>query len=559
MPWPGHLADGGPPFGAAQINPIIDAIKVAGGGRNGNGYDLDSNGSVAVVRLTDTYSGKALMVFADGLDFVTQAQGVTPLPGAGSIAQFGVTTSGGTMTGGSSTTATLTPVPLGVNGADVGHRIYISGGTGTAEAVLITGGTAVSGASSGTLTFTPANSHSGAWKLGSATDGVAEVIYAAAGAGNAEVCLAGGGYTFHAKLTTPPYANGNITLRGSGIATTYIARAQDYPTGDLIYFEPTGSGINIRDLDIQNGGVGTLINNTSGAAIHFKNAGTVASLIENVRVINGYQGIYLEDSSQVTIAHCWYVQTAAYWTAAYPSQDGILITGTVTANKIINFECIGLLSTGNQTANGIHIQGSDGLVIIGGGLTSQVGINIDGQGSARMANITIIGVIIDDTKLFGIAINGTPPSGTGVAISAHGCKIAAYASNVNGSYGVAVLSNGYDFLDFGDNHISGYKYGGYYLSGSTSTAVTVNGGQLIGNGDIGGSPAGCGMVLVGATGLMISAVRATNQSGRAQQYGIAINGACTGLIAVCNLRGNGVAGTLDSGTGGGYTLSNNIN
>src|SRR5215472_3634692 len=45
---------------------------------------------------------------------------------------------------------TLAPVPAGVNGTNSNHYLYISGGTGAAEAVLITGGTAVSGAASGT-------------------------------------------------------------------------------------------------------------------------------------------------------------------------------------------------------------------------------------------------------------------------------------------------------------------------------------------------------------------------------------------------------------------------
>ncbi len=38
-----------------------------------------------------------------------------------------------------SNTKTLTPCPLGLNGTDTGRYIYISGGTGTAEAVLSTG------------------------------------------------------------------------------------------------------------------------------------------------------------------------------------------------------------------------------------------------------------------------------------------------------------------------------------------------------------------------------------------------------------------------------------
>lgn len=71
---------------------------------------------------------------------------------------------------------TLAPVPKGVNGTDTGHYLYISGGAGTTEAVLITGGTAVSGQPSGTVIVNCANAHSGAWTITSATGGIQEAI-----------------------------------------------------------------------------------------------------------------------------------------------------------------------------------------------------------------------------------------------------------------------------------------------------------------------------------------------------------------------------------------------
>ncbi len=71
---------------------------------------------------------------------------------------------------------TLTPVPVGINSTDLNHYVYISSGTGTPEAVLITGGTAVSGAASGILTFTTVNTHTGAWSITSATAGIAEAL-----------------------------------------------------------------------------------------------------------------------------------------------------------------------------------------------------------------------------------------------------------------------------------------------------------------------------------------------------------------------------------------------
>ena len=88
---------------------------------------------------------------------------------------FSPQTPGGSLSIGSNT-ITLTPCPLGVSGSDASHYLYIQHGTGTAEAVPITGGTCASGAATGTLIITAANTHSGAWTIESATNGQAEAV-----------------------------------------------------------------------------------------------------------------------------------------------------------------------------------------------------------------------------------------------------------------------------------------------------------------------------------------------------------------------------------------------
>jgi hypothetical protein len=98
-------------------------------------------------------------------------------------------------------TATLAPVPAGVNGADSSHNLYISDGSNS-EVVTITGGTAVSGAASGTITFTTANAHNNtAWTLGSATAGIKEA---------SEYLVSGG--TIHVPA-------GNSTMRAAAAIT----------------------------------------------------------------------------------------------------------------------------------------------------------------------------------------------------------------------------------------------------------------------------------------------------------------------------------------------------
>ncbi len=135
---------------------------------------------------------------------------------------FPAQTPGGTLSSGVGATVTLTPVPLGVNGADTGHYLYITGGTGAAEAVLITGGTATSGASSGTVIFTPANSHSGAWTIVSATQGIQEAI-SYLPSGITQVWVPAGTITLNADLSYAGKTNAAIVFNpGTVLAGTGI-------------------------------------------------------------------------------------------------------------------------------------------------------------------------------------------------------------------------------------------------------------------------------------------------------------------------------------------------
>ena len=86
-------------------------------------------------------------------------------------------TAGG-LVAGTQATITLTPCPAGIdtsNNANGPYGVYISG-TGTAEAVAVTGGSCTSGASSGTIIFKPGSSHGAGFTVGSASGGNQEAI-----------------------------------------------------------------------------------------------------------------------------------------------------------------------------------------------------------------------------------------------------------------------------------------------------------------------------------------------------------------------------------------------
>ena len=86
---------------------------------------------------------------------------------------------GDSLAGGTPATITLSPCPTGIDtsvNVKAMYGVYISNGSGTAEMALLAGGSCRSGAASGTITFTPANNHTGAWTVGSSTGGIQEAI-----------------------------------------------------------------------------------------------------------------------------------------------------------------------------------------------------------------------------------------------------------------------------------------------------------------------------------------------------------------------------------------------
>jgi hypothetical protein len=75
-------------------------------------------------------------------------------------------------------TISLNACPSGVSGSEPDYWVYISG-TGTAEAVRVTGGTCAGNNAAGTLQFTTANAHPAGYTIGSASGGLQEASMAA--------------------------------------------------------------------------------------------------------------------------------------------------------------------------------------------------------------------------------------------------------------------------------------------------------------------------------------------------------------------------------------------
>jgi hypothetical protein len=118
-------------------------------------------------------------------------------------------------------------------GLVAGGYVYLVGGTGSAEAALITASTcAIRGGGSGTITVTTAATHTGSWRVTSATAGIQEAVnVASANNTGGDVVVPAGKHAVHAPVTIK--CNG-ISIRGEGHKSKIISA---HATHNLFVFD----------------------------------------------------------------------------------------------------------------------------------------------------------------------------------------------------------------------------------------------------------------------------------------------------------------------------------
>jgi len=183
-------------------------------------------------------------------------------------------------------TITLTPCPTNVSGSNSDHYIYLSGGTGTAEAVLITGGTCTSGATSGTVQFTAANTHTGAWTASSASSGLQEALYSVANGAKVAVVVPSGQYNIYATVSggTRP-----VTLSCASLGAIFSAKSNNIKLLDSrAGTGPQVSTCTFRNDDSKTGVTAIYSNSADGPA----SGGAFAGRIENNWFVNFDKAIH---------------------------------------------------------------------------------------------------------------------------------------------------------------------------------------------------------------------------------------------------------------------------
>lgn len=303
---------------------------------------------------------------------------------------------GGSLSPGTNT-ITLRPVPLGINGNDVEHRVWISGGSGTAEACLITGGTATSGLKpSGTLVISCANSHSGAWTIQTATSGIQEALATLPAGGGVVYVPDTYGCTLNGTLTV---SLSFVTIAGGGIGNA--TNCTDATGATTTAIRVTSSGGVLSGVKFQNFQL-TASGKTAGNGIYCTEVNNFTAT--NIVVINEVTGLNIDgtDTYLVTV------------------KDSIFNTNITTAGTQLRFSGVGGLTVQDTNMDGAGTGSMIGIALLNGGgpvltnvdiLRMNIGLAITPGNGQSVVWLFTNALQVDTGNGYGIYIS---PTGNGV-------------------------------------------------------------------------------------------------------------------------------------------------
>src|SRR6266496_2266895 len=182
-------------------------------------------------------------------------------------------------------TLTLAACPPGVTGSEPQYYVYVAG-TGTAEAVKVTGGTCSGNGQGGTLQFTTINSHAAGYTMGSASGGLQEALVVARFAPSNPT-----GTSQSGKVIVPPgemKLYGKVSIRASNITVDFSGSIVECWMNDTCIYVGDSSNSNlIQDV--------TLINprgrpTIAGSVLPFIEVNAQKTRIYNVSTRLGYSG-----------------------------------------------------------------------------------------------------------------------------------------------------------------------------------------------------------------------------------------------------------------------------
>lgn len=349
--------------------------------------------------------------------------------------------SGDLSSSGAGKVLTFTVRPYGLA---VGQTVYVSGGTGTAEACEITALTGTAGAA-GTCTITTANTHTGTWRVGSATAGIQEAVTALPALEGGDINVPAGRFTLYGPVTVD---GKYVRILGSGFYSTWLATS--YTDGNLFTWQNAGGG-GMENL--------TIVGPNDPAADNYAvwigvDCQRLWFRHMNVSQVASGFGIADDDNSDaINFEHTW---------VSYFNQYGYDIQGSNTQF----FSVASAVSGTSSNAAGFRVRKTGGLTLQSCyTLFTYYGLLINpSAGGAN--NIWATDCIWDTPSDNGIQIS---PSGTGQVESAH---------FVNNSTNNSVDANGVFITTSNTARVESVTFIGHRASVNNAAGIVVNGERI---------------------------------------------------------------------------------
>jgi len=443
-------------------------------------------------------------------------------------------------------TVTFQSVPKGVNGSDSNHRVYVSGGVGTAESCLINGGSGSAGNQSGSIRINCAYSHSGAFSISSATGGLAEAQQSLVSAGGGIITI-NQSISMHAAVTSIPGVW--VTWTSSAVGRFYVSRAADYTSGPLFY-NPS-SVWTFRDVNIIQGlGV-----SQTGAAIE-NNGGTVNA--ENVYISDGQYG-FLFAGGNGNLTNCNYTQTDYSFqpVAAFYVGNAHGTTGLAGSIKMTGIYANGSnLNNSNEMIAGLYIKGADTLVVSGVFTSAQDGIRFDNSAAAQYnVNVSVSGTVIDN-RINGVAFYGNSSVSSQIRLD---LEIAGDSDGTTGTqgqgFGINIGNGSPSSLTHADfrGHVMTFRHSAIVVTAPSGISINFNQMNIYDNNQGNFASEGGILISAGSTGINING---GSISGTKQQWALYTLGTVAGIITGVNMCGNSIGSAAFSAAFTGVVASN---
>lgn len=350
------------------------------------------------------------------------------------------------LTGGVSSTVTLSPFPAGINALSANkHYIRIVDTVGVSEAVLITAVNLVSG----TVSFTPATSHATANStLTSATSGIQEAIcFGSAAAYAWEVVLDNGPVLAYQKIFVRVTSVNSGIIRGVANNWSMVERHSSYPAGDLFYVDGivgANSSTKFSNFRVLNA---NSFNNTAGFAFSCVDASEM--FFEDITVFDGFGGYNFTRAFYVRMSGCRYFESAGQGSAGYASAlAGIRFAGQnvniCISNSFFESQYAGALTS--MLTYGVLIEGADGIQFSNCASNGKIGIGLSAQSGTPLDDVHFSNHISDNCQLRCLYVTGN--TGSAAYTNIHFVNVHLNGRAIAGNQALIGIDGNCDYVDF---------------------------------------------------------------------------------------------------------------